>query len=219
MKKLILSAIILTAAFNLSAQKEPIQQTNHHEIGIDASSFLAQILPGNGGYQNTPFFLMYRYHFPKSALRFGIGGYATKDDAITNDTASSLYQRSGLFLRVGYERKTDFGKHWQFFYGLDARFQFYNLENSNDYSQSLSLRYTQESSYYGVAPLMGFRFKINERISVTTEASFLLAFYTEENRYEWTPEEEPYRTNEFQKREGYTAEFRQPINIIFTYNF
>lgn len=216
MKKLILSALIICAGLNLKAQKEPIQQTNHHEIGVDASPFLAQILPGSY-YTGSPYMITYRYHFKKSAIRAGIGYTLSTAETTTNDTLNESYKSSGLIFRAGYERKVDFGRHWQFFFGLDARITTSNSDRSYNYSLSQNYEQTEKNSTYGIAPLIGFRFKINERISVTTESSLLFYYYETDGSIKSTPD--TYNNNKEYKSEGYRTNFTEPINIVFTYNF
>jgi hypothetical protein len=89
---------------------------------------------------------------------------------------------------VGWEFTNDLSKRWQVFYGLDFRPSFDSYkndeENSNyDWATGRERKYT----VYALAPLLGFKFKLTDRLSISTEASFLMYWQQEENRQYYTP--------------------------------
>ena len=215
MKRYFILIISLVSFGTTQAQDSPIEQTNHHEIGVDATPFITQILSGNY-YSSTPYYLNYRYHFTHWALRAGIGGTMTNEDATTNDTTKQNYKTSYITYKIGIEHKSNFMKRWQSFYGIDLKSSINDYRVNSDYTSTQ--KYTQENkeTRYGVAPFLGFRFKVNSRISVTTETSFLFYFGKGKSKRTNLPNSQYNQITDY-KTSG--TEFTLPTSILFTYNF
>lgn len=215
MKRYLPLIVTLCLFSKAQAQDAPIEQTNHHEIGVDATPFLTQLL-SNGYYNNSPYNVSYRYHFTNWALRAGIGGTMSSEEGTTNDTISQHYKTSYITYRVGVEHKSNFMKRWQAFYGLDIKSSINIYNTKSEYSTTYI--YTQENkeTRYGIAPFLGFRFKINSRISVITETSYLFYFGSGTFKRTVVPSNNYNQVGDF-KSSG--TEFTLPSSIIFTYNF
>lgn len=206
-----------TSAFSQDADEAVITTTNKHEIAVDATPLLGQFL--NLGGRNTsynPYYLMYRYHLTDWAIRARVGGSTRSETSVTNDSIIRKTENNFLEFRLGMERKVDFAKRWQFFYGLDlvgstgkAYYKTETRPGETNINES-------QSKAFGGGPMMGFRFKISKRISLTTEANFLVYFHEGYNNRKYTPDD---YYNQETTSEGIRTEFQSPTSLFFTYNF
>ncbi len=198
------------------AQDSVITSDNHHEVGVDISPFLQRFVSGNIAGNYSPFFVMYRYHFNNWNIRTGIGGTLRKQEDVLNDTSIYTSENSSFIYRLGVERKIDFYRRWQFYYGLDL----YTYSETRIYERiegsTFSDNDRNKENGYGVAPLMGLRFKINDRISFTTESSLVLYYFKARNErtYSLSPQ-----TDRITSTEGWRTSFSPPTSIFFTFNF
>ncbi len=181
MKKLILISLLFSG-FNSFSQSDSIQKKYRHELGADITGLLRQFFNlsnfGNNYVAQTPtYFITYRYHLKNSNIRFGIGGTYFKNTVNgyqVNGEDKIFYNTSSNFsIRIGYEFVSELSKKWQAFYGLDFR---PTLSNEDYQASSSNGGYINGSknkaTTYGFAPLIGFRFRLNDRVSIITEASF-----------------------------------------------
>ncbi|MES2516403.1 MAG: hypothetical protein V4580_19770, partial [Bacteroidota bacterium] len=129
-------------------------------------------------YRPDPIYYMsYRYLFKKSAIRFGIGGGYAKNDLVgykVNGEDKIFHATYTNFsVRIGYEFTSELSKRWQAFYGLDFRPTIYSQVNEANNSNGGYINGSvNKETTYGFSPLLGFRFRLNDRVSLTTEASF-----------------------------------------------
>lgn len=218
MKSLITLVLLFFAISPAVAQNTPITSTNNHEVGIDISPFLQRFVSGNSssGSNTIPFYLMYRYHFDRWAIRAGIGGSFRNNESIVNDTMDSKSENSIFNFRLGVEGKIDIYRRWQFFYGVDL--YTYTSKSLNQYYFSVDNfnKNLNSEKGWGAAPLMGLRFKISDRISVTTETSLIIYYFKGKSEDIRMPSSIYDRTTE---TEGWKSNFTPPTSILFTFNF
>lgn len=224
MKRITLTLIIVgytTLVFGQITNPDTTKDKHNNEIGIDATPLLQQFFFFNSDEYFSPnihpYYLMYRRYINKLGIRAGIGGTYSTDESVPNDTTVTYRKRTILDFRLGIERKTDFAKRWQFFYGLDI---WSNIDiNYNDYQYSnggQKVGYDNQTMKYGVAPLLGFRLKINERISITTETNFQFYYYSTISKQIYKPDES---LNTKKTNKGYQTNFIAPASLFFTFNF
>ncbi len=209
--------VLLMFSKNSVAQDSVITSDNHHEVGIDISPFLQRFVSGNtSGRSYSPFFVMYRYHFNNWDIRSGIGGSLNKQEDVLNDTSIYKSENSYINFRLGVEGKIDFYRRWQFFYGIDL----YTYMDRRIYDRiegpSYSDRDNTVENGYGLAPLMGLRIKINDRISITTESSLVLYYFKSTSERTSTPGN---TSNRLTETEGWRTNFTPPTSIFLTFNF
>ena len=73
-------------------------------------------------------------------------------------------------LAAGYEIRKDLGKKFEYYYGIDARY--YQVSSTTDiYSRSGTESIKSIINGPGLAPLLGFRWNITDRIALVTEGS------------------------------------------------
>jgi hypothetical protein len=223
MKKLLL-LIALFSTFTVFSQVDSSKKQHRHELGVDITGLLNQFLnfsPYGYGSRNAPNYLFsYRYYFKKSNIRFGIGGkYSKIPNILDFDGNHFVYYntQSNFSVRIGYEFVNQLSKRWQMFYGFDFRPGISKFDYLTPSNQGYFDMYKEDAITYGFAPLMGFRFTLNDRISLITEASFTY-FTRKSSRQEYTFSEDPIlypvNSNPINKRvREVGASFDQPIFI------
>ena len=181
MKKLI--TLILVIFFGQAVHSQnPVQKNDtivyRHEFGLDATSFIKQFLNLNinGGQIPYPvYYLTYRLHSKKSNLRAGFGGEYTRKNARPSSPSSPSREydlTKSFYYRVGYEYINKINDRWSIFYGMDLRPSvFYNKNDNINQSLGFTVGTTSNTKTIGLAPLLGARFQINKRLSLSTEVS------------------------------------------------
>lgn len=228
MKKLIFFSILF-ASINFYAQKDSTTKKQKHELGADITGLLGQFFNLNSSntvQANIPnYYVTYRYHLKKSNIRFGIGGSYSKSSVsgyTVNGEDKVFYNAQTNFsVRLGYEFVSELSKRWQAFYGIDFRPTISNLNNPAQFSSGGYINgYLIKSSTLGFAPLLGFRFRINERVSITTEASFSYNIGNSSTQRTYLSQNNtlyPYIPNDKAlKATNISAGFSQPVFLILT---
>ncbi len=213
-----LALVSVFTSASLKAQDSTIIQSDrHHEVGVDLSPLIKGLVAGagfsNSGYE---FSLMYRYHYDRWAIRGGLGGAVIIDESIINDTITDKRDNSHFRVRLGIERKVNFERRWQIFYGTDLYYSYLISQDETTFGNSRSSRLYGITDYYGISPLVGFRFKLNKLISLTTETSFLIYYYKSDYDRVFTPD---INQNELSSFEGWQSRFTPPTMLVLTLNF
>lgn len=230
MKKLTLS--ILFAGFTLSilAQDSSAVKIRRHELGIDVTGFVQQFFFLNVtqypvGY-NPYYMLTYRYHLPKGNIRAAVAGsmYQSDIDPLFATDVHS-YSKAGYSakLRIGYERYTELGKRWQTFYGIDFRPEYsYDRNDVNYYGNGYASGYEAKNLTMGIAPVLGIRFRLNNRISLSTETNFSINWTKSDSRRYYNSIDAslypPIADDMVQHTKAIYSSYSQPLSILFTFD-
>ncbi|MFD1551014.1 hypothetical protein DNU06_04565 [Putridiphycobacter roseus] len=203
------------------------ETVRHHEIGLDATGFIKKFtnITGESDFQYPIYQFTYRYKMNVGNIRFGAGGlYAENEFQNLYYGDSTIRKRftKTLNLRLGWEFKTDISKRWQAFYGVDFRASYGQFRDDNytyEYQYSLGREYNTET--IGIAPLLGFRFKITPRLSLTTEANFSISMTKSKETIKYIPLNdyvpivEDKELDELKSINGY---FDAPLSVILTFD-
>ncbi len=195
MKKFILFTCFFGSLSLLSAQNPG--QNFQQQFGFDAAGFLSRFFNfsnNSGSGFNTPYYLTYRKLGEKKNVRIGLGlSFSVEGNG--DGKANSFYN---LNFRAGKERFNDFGKRWRAFYGWDYKLFFnYNINGSSS-NKALS-------AGTGIAPIFGLQWRLNERLSFSTEIAYNL-FLT-------------YRNTNGNDRFGGNTSFSHPTAVYVQYDF
>lgn len=230
MKKNLLTILFTTGILVcLSQDTTKVSKVYGNEFGIDATGFVKQFLSfnqqaGNPAY-SPYYFLTYRRHFKSLNIRSAAGGsYAANEIApfFSVDSNSYNYFSYSVIARIGCEFFTDLSKRWEVFYGLDLRPGFFYTKNdASDWDNGYANGIETKTQVYGIAPLLGFRFRLIDRLSISTETSFSINLQNELNRHYFTPVASQYPALEDVVNPGqklFTG-FEQPLSVFLTFNF
>ncbi len=202
----------------LAFGQETTQDTSKKEfknvIGIDATNFVSRFFnfSSTPSYFNSPYVISYRRIFKSNALRVGIGGNFQNNEGTRNDTLHPSTKRISLNLGVGFEHYCYLSKRWNFFAGAEAFTGYSYYDGIYPYS-SISYREQSNTSYsFGVSPLIGVQFKINSRLSISTETSYNIAYVIDES-FDIQPPTTMYDIHS--KSSGIETSFYPPTAITF----
>jgi hypothetical protein len=229
-----MKSFLIVAAFILSLNVYSQDTTTHrkiykNEFGVDATGFIKQFLNFNQGqfpeYYNPVYYITYRRHFSCGNIRFAIGGNFSSQDIVTPFAGDSNEYHSNAYsfnARIGWEFFNSIGKRWQVFYGLDFKPSiFYSKDDAPYWNGGYANGLETRSQLLGVGPMLGFRYKLTHRISLTTETSFSVIFEKATSRKYYIPV-----TSQFPAKPDVTApdtkkvygNYSQPLSVIFTFD-
>lgn len=225
MKKTVLLLILIVFKQLIYAQ---ITSSYKNEVGIDVSGLILKyfkLVPEENKYQEF-YYLTYRRTFKNFKIRAALGGQIAQ-----NQTPSlfegdlNTYQQTNkiLYTRIGIEKAKEISAKWQVFYGLD--FKFNSINNKDDalfWNSGYANGHEEKIINYGLGPLLGFRFRINKQLSISTETSFSYFIEKQNHRYYYTPV-----TSEFPSLEPIIqptlnnryGSFLAPLVLYFSYEF
>jgi hypothetical protein len=227
MKKLFIPALLLLFTPMSYSQDISPAKVYKNELGVDVTGFIKNILPSSNGqfveYYVPTYYITYRRHFKPGNIRSAIGGsYLSNDISPAFALDSNSYHNLGYSLdfRLGWEFISELSKRWQLYYGLDFRPTLLYSKNDAPYWNGGYANGREFSSrILGFAPILGFRWRLNHRISLTTETSLALNFEQRKNRNYFIPVTSQYPSlpdiEDPVEKKIYTS-FSQPLSIIFT---
>jgi len=179
--KTITLLFILSMPFATSAQTEAAPKKN--EVGTDITALINQVFNFNSSNNFDPYSsvyqLTYKRHFKKFSARVGVGG-STAFQEDYNSNYNEVYTRSfnNMSYRLGIEKPIELSTRWNFYYGVDFKHSISNSSSEFNYQNGgWIVGSNRENTILGISPLFGIEFRLNERISLQTEANFF-AYYS-----------------------------------------
>lgn len=216
MKQFLLGVVLSLCTTTFYAQDADQPAFLKHEIGLNMTSFVENIISFSGSIENTsPYLLTYKYHFPKHALRFGIGGaYSTSSLDVDNDPIDTRNIDADLSFRLGIERQYVLNPRWVTYLGGDLVYFFDQIKATAD-SDFDKVVTNRTVGSYGGGLVLGAQFNITPRLNISTESSIHI-FYREENE-KITSEEFPDLFNESTKKTDTAFEIIVPVAIFLKF--
>ncbi len=174
MKIKILSVFIVATIQTCLAQDKALETKN--DIGFNTNIILNGILNSTG----APFVFMYKRQVDENkAIRYGVSfnlNLSSPSGTINNGT-----NQSSVFVNpsIGKEWQATISKRWIWYRGVDIRGSISQSSFSNYFNGVQSS--SQDRSSYGlfIAPLIGVRFAISERLYAATEANLSIGYSVE----------------------------------------
>ncbi|MFK8038117.1 MAG: hypothetical protein AB8B74_07505 [Crocinitomicaceae bacterium] len=242
MKNALVAIIFIIGGFNGISQTDEsnlgIDNFRHHEVGLDATGFIkyfTNILNLDDAVQPVSIYqFTYRFKTRKFGnIRFGAGGnYNEREfqNFFQGDSTVRTRMSNGVSVRIGWEYHTEISKRWEAFYGIDFRPTFsyfrddaigYEYSQIDPWNNTIAYVVGQEvkSKTMGVAPLLGFRFKVTPRLSLTSEASFSVNFQENSTRTYYSIFDNAVAKEDFKTNLKNTfGSFNAPLSIILTFD-
>ncbi len=166
-------------------------------FGIEITQLVKQII--NLSSDNTPSSNPFAIQYASNSLQTGRGisyGLTYDYNKFTDD--SNFIKREtvnrAITFRVGYERKTKWGKRWIALHGYDLVLGGSKLKTDSDQSgNAISIQNT--TSLWGVGPRAGLMFGISDRIFLGSEATYYLRFINDRQLITGQPESKQKTTD------------------------
>jgi hypothetical protein len=180
MKKL--SCLFLVSLFftDVFSQGDSLLAKNRNELNIGTfNAFNLSSISDIG--------IGFKKHKKNGAFRFMLNFSVSNDNNFESGTNTNTTGYSNLFFispRVGYEFQEDF-KKMKFFYGLDLKgdlrkFSRETVNSTSAYKYMSAYR----SNAFGLVPFIGFKYRFNERFSISTETNIDIMYSKGLNRIE-----------------------------------
>lgn len=216
MKKITLTLLLSTLtllSYSQETQADTTKKDYKNVIAIDATGLLQQFFNFNTSfYNNSPYIITYKRIFKSNALRFGMGGSFRTNEGTQDDTLPMLSVDRRINFGIGFEHYSYISKRWNFFFGGDAIFYYRFYDGKYPYT---TISYREQSSTtikYGVSPLLGVQFKINSRLSLSTETSFDI-LYSANKSFDIEPPLHLYDNRS--EGNGFESNFNPPTSLSF----
>jgi hypothetical protein len=170
MRKYLLSVLMFGFCLSLTAQDVKSDKFVKHELGFDATSLIGRMVGiTDFGVWTVPYeptyYLYYRTHIGKMRLRAAAGGnYLSNNSEVKTETSQLDY-------KIGAEFLTEISKRFELYYGLDGVGGSTRNYREWEYANEYLVAYDYGLDYVGIAPFLGVRFKITDRISLMSEIS------------------------------------------------
>jgi hypothetical protein len=149
-----------------------------NEIGVNATNILGNVLSLNPGNIGSPYALTYRRHVRNFSFRFG-GNYNQDQNSelefVDLTRISKLVKEKSTDLRLGVEVHYVISKKMMFSIGLDGVYSRFlddsEISNSSNTGPTIFFNSKETRSGIGGGPVLRFDFKLNNRISFSTEST------------------------------------------------
>ena len=226
MKRTIVLLALFIATLSVHSQESNTdKELFKHEFGIEATGFVKYILDFNNEnmYSNyTPtYFLTYRRHFDNGNLRMQLGGSFDFSDDSTDDIYEENNQkldRTTYFVKakIGWEKEKDLGGRWQVFYGIDhwQRYYYHKSTYEREYYNQIT-KQKARNKYFALSPLLGFRFNLSKRISISTETSLSFIYSVAKSEIYYDSSGTIEESNPESK--SFSTSYNDPFQIFFTF--
>lgn len=180
--KSIYTFLLITFGTCAMAQELPDLKAYRHDIGFNTSILVNGIINSNQG----PFDFMYKVQkSSNTALRLGASIYGSVGTDYYSSSSNYQKRENWAFnLSIGKEKQQQLSKRWIFHYGMDLKAYYTNFQADAYSGGNLNNATSYETWGGGVAPFLGIRFQILEKLYVATEASLRIAYGREANS--WT---------------------------------
>ena len=182
--KFLLPAAIFLAAFSFTAKAQNFTESEadpyNREIGFGTNILLSNIFNS----ESAPLDFIFKWGSRDRYWRLGTSIYFSKFTDSTEDlmnegqSIEKSFQSFSSTIFLGKEWRNELAKRWLLNYGADlnlsnnssSSFRNHLIFNDNDRRESKS-----EVNQYnlGVRPFIGILFKVNQRLFLGTEASFI----------------------------------------------
>ncbi len=199
MKKILLIATLTATTLTALAQDSTTtKKVYHNEFGVDATGFIKQFanLNSSSTTYSPTYYLTYRRYFKCGNIRLAVGGdfsNATIPSSYVGDPNTYHNNSNSLNARIGWEFVSELSKRWQVFYGLDLRPALvYSKNDAVNFNGGYAQGDETKSQIYGVAPVLGFRFNLTNRLSIITETSFSINMQKDWEHKYFTPTSSAY---------------------------
>lgn len=205
--------IFTVLAPSLHAQEAKTYPFTKHQLGINSTTLLQQILSFGKELDESPApFVQYKMYLGSIGLRAGFAGdynTANEDDGFS-DEKSWFYEA-----RLGAEMRTNLSQRWKLFYGFEGLFR--NQETTVKTSDGFATVTNKDTRLdFGGGPIAGLQFEISKHFSIYTEAGLYfrdLSFVSRVNNDIFQGNNLKSETNSEQ------IEFEMPASLFFVVKF
>jgi hypothetical protein len=171
-RKIPLSVFLALFVISVSAQEE--SKRSSHYVGVQVNQLIRQVFNFSNSSTgiNNPYLLNYAVNSTKNGLGFNIGlGYTFSEIADGDALTRRETKINDLFVRMGWEKKSAFGKKLLLTTGIDVLIERQKNETSTNGFGGNTKTIT-ENNGWGVGPRAALSYIINDKLLIGTEVSY-----------------------------------------------
>ncbi len=167
MKNICLLVVLLLASISSMAQDD-FRQGKYAEHGLNITPLLVQFAPF-GGTEITTSIVAYQFQRIKNRRIFRTGvGFNLH--SVDDDDFSDIH----INLRMGFGKEHGLSPKWSFYKGLD--FWFFAGNEKTPIGSVGNRFFNDTAAGIGLAPFVGLKFHISEKVNLGTETHFLFSY-------------------------------------------
>jgi hypothetical protein len=189
--------LALEKANDTLAKNKGSKRKNNRYFAIEINPLLRQLIDLNSSNNsnNNLFAIQYSVNSTTTGrgVNYGLTYGRSKFSDDSNNTTRNTIDRNFSF-RIGYERKTKWGKKWIALHGYDLLISgSKNRTESSQNNNSISIE--SRSKGWGVGPRLGLMFNLGSRIFLGTETTYYLQYFTTNQEITNQPNSEQKSSN------------------------
>ena len=176
--------MLISSALLFAQEKDSTSSQNNstfynNEWGINITGFANQFFSFNGEPADEGAFLFtYKYIGGKRALRLGVGLFLSHTNTEDGPNSAPLNTDGvDIDFRIGLERQFAIERRWLFTAGGDFLIGYKDL-TSNSNSNFGTIKIKNEELSVGIGPVLGIHFRFSPRVSIGTEGTIYLNFFS-----------------------------------------
>lgn len=216
---------VLVAMGNAQTTEETVPRSYKHQMGMNVTFFVKQFFTPNDTFikqGNAPAFT-YKFIPNGRGLRTGLTLMVSNTNTNPNTGQSITSTRStAMGIRAGYEIRKQLDKRWLCYYGGDVFYNYtFNTRKTVFTASGFPPKQNESvddnlAASLGAGPVLGFEFKLGNRVSFNAEANAYMA-YTEERRWVRNTLFAGGNTNSYSSKFGFDIVI--PTTLFFVFNF
>jgi hypothetical protein len=218
MKKTFFYIILLCLSANVNAQTETQTESKPKptwQFGLNTTQLLKQFLNPNSS-STEPYTLVGRRIQGNKAFRFGFGIFwDSRKEQVEKFLDSKTFNNQSLSMRLGYEWRRELHPRWNAYYGIDVVGIYKNDENVSD-SGFDKVTIQNQNIDTGLAGVLGMEYKLNERVSLSTEGSLGMFYSTGKDGTKFSA---ATQTDSFKSKSGFKTITQLPISLFLNVKF
>lgn len=173
LKKYALVTLALLCIWTAKAQKSDNGKAMTHELGLNVTSLLTDLLGNNNRGNEGRYLLSYKKLTGTSAFRLGAAlnfKFDKESSRFNNTLVNQNFQ-----VRLGKEWRHDITSKFQYYFGVDGVAGFVSEESAAVTTNS-SITQKDRLMTFGGGPVLGFQFALYDRLLIGTEGSLYATF-------------------------------------------
>jgi hypothetical protein len=202
---------MMVLGFQYSAFSEDEPTTKRHELGVNTTLLIKQVLSFNSNnIPFSPYFVTYKYLFKNNInLRAGAGVMVQKTSTTENDINKRYSKSYNMDYRLGIEKQNMLSERWKAYYGLDIIYTYNEI-----FAESEFATFSNQVKGFGAGPVVGIQFYMTKRLSLFAESTL---YYSNLNDRTSNTSTNPFGQNSTSHSNILKGEIKLPTTLYLAF--